>query len=237
MHKNRALITGANRGIGLEFVRQCLHRGDQVFAGCRNPAAATELLRLQSDYPDALSVLQLDVTDECSIGASFEAVQREAEGLDVLISNAAYTSNLFETIDELKADIVLKHFHTNALGPMLVIQRYLKLLRKGVSPKIAVVSSEAGSFQQKYNDHLKGYSYRGSKAALNMFVLILTTQIKREGIPVVALHPGWVRSHPRNKNAPLSPAESVGGMLEIIDGLELAKSGGFFQYDGKELPW
>ncbi len=114
---------------------------------------------------------------------------------------------------------------------------YWGLLRKGVSPKIAVISSEAGSFQQKYDQYLKGYSYRVSKAALNMSVLILSTQIRGEGIPVIALHPGWVRSHPRNKNAPLSPEESVEGMLQIIDGLELAKSGGFYRYDGKELHW
>ncbi|MEO6848163.1 MAG: SDR family NAD(P)-dependent oxidoreductase, partial [Chthoniobacterales bacterium] len=168
-NQKRVLITGANRGIGLGFAQECLSRGDLVFAGCRDTAHARDLQSLKATYPENCIIVELDVTDQCSIGASFEFIQTQAGGLDLLVNNAAYTTNLFESINDFQPEIMLRHFQVNAFAPMAVIQRYLRLLRKGQNAKIATISSEAGSFRSNAKaKSFRGYSYPASKAALNM---------------------------------------------------------------------
>ncbi|MEO6053014.1 MAG: SDR family oxidoreductase [Chthoniobacterales bacterium] len=234
----RIFITGANRGIGLEFVTQFLKRGATVFAACRDTGRAEDLLKLKATYPETCFPINLDVADTCSLGAAFEAVQAKTDTLDLLINNAAHTTNLQETLPELKSEIMMRHFQVNSVAPVLITQKFLKLLRKGNTAKVATISSEAGSFNLCSGlTSFRGYSYHASKAALNMFMLIVASELRADNIPVITLHPGFVRTRPTNSHALLSTTESVEGMLRVIEKLTLENSGGFYGHDGGKLNW
>lgn len=232
----RVMVTGGNRGLGLEFVRQCLARGDLVFAGCRSPAKALALHTLSAAHPNQLVLLTLDVTDEASIDASVEAMRSQVDGLDLLINNAgAYPRG--ETPATLKATTMLNAFHLNAVAPMIVAQRCLDLLRSGDQPKIANISSKMGSLWWKEREGGEDYSYCSSKAALNMLTRTLAFDLRPDGIVVVALNPGWVQTDMGGGSADLTPVESVRGMLSVIDRLTKTDTSKFFTWEGQEHPW
>lgn len=231
---NRVLITGANRGIGLELVRQSLRRGDRVFAGCRNPERATDLQALATTCHSQLTVLSLDVTDEGAIDASKEIVRAQVDAVDILFNNAAVNFG-DETIVNLNAETLIHTLRVNAIGPIIVAQCYLDLLKAGNSSKIINISSEAGSISRM--ERSRGYAYYGSKAALNMFTRALAFDINLDGVIVIALHPGWVQTDMGGSMAPLTPAESVKGILQVTDGLTKADAGKFYTYEGDEYPW
>ena len=143
----RVLITGANRGIGLELVRQCLANGDYVFAGCRYPKRARDLQLLTDSYPDQLTSLKIDITDEGTIDESKAKVQAQVDGLDILFNNAGvYVGG--ETIEDVCAEDLMFTVRVNAVGPLLVAQRFLSLLKNGKTPRIINISSEAGSISR-----------------------------------------------------------------------------------------
>ncbi len=230
----RVLISGANRGIGLELVRQCLARGDRVFAGCRQPGESAELLSLAAAAPDRLTILALDITTESTIDAVAERVQGEVTGLELLFNNAGANFG-DETLASLAAENMVSLFQINAVGPLLLAQRLRELLRAGNSAKVINVSSEAGSIAGM--NRFRGYSYYGSKAALNMFSRCLSFDPELTGVVVVALHPGWAQTRMGGPRATLATADSVKGMLEIADRLIPADTGKFFNYDGTEIAW
>jgi NAD(P)-dependent dehydrogenase (short-subunit alcohol dehydrogenase family) len=232
----RVLITGSNRGIGLEFVRQCLARGDFVFAGCRSPGNAAGLAALSVDHSQHLVMLTLDVTNEESIGASVDAMQRQVDGLDLLINNAG-TYPRGETPTTLNAKTMLQAFHLNSVAPMMVVQRCLELLRAGSQPRVVNVSSKMGSLWWKVREGGGDYSYCSSKAALNMLTRTLALDLCSMGIIVVALNPGWVKTDMGGDNADLTAAESVRGMLDVIARLTKDDTSKFLTWDGQEYPW
>jgi NAD(P)-dependent dehydrogenase (short-subunit alcohol dehydrogenase family) len=232
----RVLVTGANRGLGLEFVRQCLARGDRVFAGCRNPGNAVDLQALSVTHPGQLTILALDVTDEATIDASVEAMRSQVDGLDLLINNAgAYPRG--ETPITLNATTMLQAFHLNSVAPMIVAQRCLDLLRSGNHPKIVNISSKMGSLWWKEIEGGGDYSYCSSKAALNMLTRTLALDLRPDGIIVVALNPGWVQTDMGGSSGDLTPTESVRGMLGVIERLTEADTSRFFTWEGQEHPW
>ena len=230
----RALITGANRGIGLELTRQLLRRGEQVFAACRNPATATSLHDLSAETRSRVSIVQLDVSDPASIDASFETVGGLTDALDLLINNAGIQL-ADDHLGTLKMDEMLRTFAVNSIGPLLVCQRYLDLLQAGASPRIVNISSRRGSLAW-YQDR-RFYTYSASKAALNMMTKRLAVETKAMGIIVVVMHPGWVMTDMGGPGAQITPDESVGGMLRVIDSLTIGDNGRFLGWDGKEMPW
>ena len=232
----RVLITGSNRGLGLAFVRQCLVRGDLVFAGCRNPRNAADLSALSIAHPQHLAVLTLDVTDEESIGAAVEATHLHVDGLDLLINNAG-TYPRGETPTTIDATTMLQTFHLNSVAPMIVAQNFLDLLRAGNQPRIANISSKMGSLWWKEREGGGDYSYCSSKAALNMLTRTLAFDLRSEGIIVVALNPGWVRTDMGGSSADVTPAQSVRGMLDVIERLTEADTSRFFTWEGREHPW
>ena len=232
----RVLVTGSNRGLGLEFVRQCLARGDLVFAGCRNPGNAAGLATLSAAYPQRLAMLTLDVTNEESIGASVDAMHRQIEGLDLLINNAG-TYPRGETPTTLNSKTMLQAFRLNSVAPMIVAQRCLELLRAGSQPRVVNVSSKMGSLWWKEREGGGDYSYCSSKAALNMLSRTLAFDLRSEGIIVVAINPGWVQTDMGGDNADLTAAESVRGMLDVIARLTEADTSKFLTWDGQEYPW
>jgi NAD(P)-dependent dehydrogenase (short-subunit alcohol dehydrogenase family) len=232
----RVLITGANRGIGLEFTRQLLSRGERVFATCRSPAAATSLHDLRSDYGSSISIIQLDVSDPVSIEASFTVVSGVAHSLDLLVNCAGTKlSDEEDHIGALRMDEMLRILTVNSIGPMLVCQRYLDLLRAGDSPRIINISSLWGSLVAYERGML--YAYSASKAALNMLTRRLALETKAQGIIVVAIQPGWVMTDMGGPGAEIAPSESVNGMLSTIDSLTMEDTGRFFSWDGGVAPW
>ena len=232
----RILITGANRGLGLEFTRQCLEKGALVFAGCRNPETAGDLHKLSAVHAEQLTILKLDVTDETSIDASIDTVSSQVDGLDLLINNAgAFPRG--ETPATLSATTMLDAFHLNSVAPMIVAQHYLDLLRAGDHPKIVNISSKMGSLWWKEKEGGGDYSYCSSKSALNMLTRALAFDLLPDGIIVVALTPGWAQTDMGGMSADLTPAESVGGMLNVIEGLTEADTSKFYTRKGQEHPW
>ena len=230
----RVLVTGASRGLGLEWVRQLAARGDVVFATCRRPQEADALNALAAQHPNKVKVLAMDVANDDSIAAALQAVAAQTDALDVLINNAGILHE-GERITNLRSEGLMQAFRVNAVGPMMVAQRALPLLRRGERPVIFNISPMLASLAQKSGS---GYcSYSASKAALNMFTRTLAAGLREEGIIVVAVHPGWVRTDMGGPSAPLTPPQSVRGMMAFLDKLTMAHSGRFWTWEGKEHPW
>jgi NAD(P)-dependent dehydrogenase (short-subunit alcohol dehydrogenase family) len=230
----RILITGANRGIGFELTRLSAARGDRVFAGCRFSDHATALKDLSANYPGQVSILPLEIVDTASIERCVQQVRSEVEGLDVLINNAAINAE-GETLRSFDADKAAQQWMVNAIGQVLVAQKFLDLLKAGTDPRIINVTSEAGSISTM--DRFRGYYYFGSKAAMNMFSRCMAWDPETDGIITIALHPGWVRTDLGGSNAHLSVTESAEGILKVISNLTPEDNGKFYTWDGKEYPW
>ena len=230
----RILITGANRGIGLELARLCAARGDKVFAGCRSLEQARELNVLSAQYPGLITILALEITDATSVDECIRQVEKETNALDVLINNAAIFA-IGETLRTFDADKAAQQWTVNAIGQMLVAQKALDLLKAGVNPKIVNVTSESGSISTM--ESFRGYYYFGSKAAMNMFSRCMAWDPETAGIVTIAIHPGWVRTDMGGSNADLSVMESAEGILKVIASLSPADNGRFYTWEGKEYPW
>ena len=234
----RYLITGANRGLGLEFTRQLLERGDAVAACCREPVKALALHELQAatGTADRLTIHALDVTDPEAIRALPAALRQDGVSVDVLINNAGIAAPQ-ERFGQFGAATMTRVMTVNAMAPMLLSQAVAPLLDgKGGTPKIVCITSELGSISMAQGLSF-GLSYGMSKAALNMGVKKLGQEMRRHGVVIVALHPGWVRTDMGGKNAALRPAESIRGMLRVIDDLTVRDNGRYLDYRGKDLPW
>lgn len=230
----RILITGANRGLGLELARLCAARGDQVFAGCRFPEQDTALKDLSAQFRGRVSILPLEITDAASLDRCLQQVRSEVDALDMLINNAAMNAE-GETLRTFDAEEATQQWRVNAVGQVLVAQKFLDLLKAGNDPKIINVTSEAGSISTM--NRFRGYYYFGSKAAMNMFSRSMAWDPDADGIITIALHPGWVRTDMGGSNADLSVTESAEGILKVISHLTSEDNGKFYTWDGKEYPW
>ena len=236
----RVLITGASRGLGLEFTRRYLGRGDRVFATCRRPAAARALAALARAHPDRLAVVPLDVTDAGSIRDAHAVVRRQVDGLDLLINNAGMYSTRgsadpTERLGELRFEDALLLLRANAVGPLMVTQQFLDLLAAGHRSRVVAISSEYGSVSE--NTAGFPYYYAASKAALNMLMRSLAAEARPRGIVAALLDPGWVSTDMGGPEAPVTPARSVAGMMRVIDGLGARDSGRFLTWEGRAAPW
>ena len=220
------LITGANRGLGLEFARQLHAAGAVVIGTARRPESADELKAL------GVRVEQLDVTDAESVANL--AAQLGDLALDVLLNNAGIFPNRgsFEGEDPAEA---LRVFDVNTIGPLRVTQTLLPNLRAGDRKLVMNMSSGLGSITN--NGRGSSAAYRSSKSALNMLTRTMAMDLNSEGFIFVAMSPGWVRTDMGGDRAQLSPEESVGGMLGVLAPLTPEDSGRYLSHDGKELPW
>ncbi len=230
-----SLVTGANRGLGLEFVRQLLARGDHVVATCRHPGKATALTVLAGAHPGRLHVLPLDVADpksQAALAAELPLALGEGGRLDLLV-NGAGVLHSGERFGKVAAAILEDSFRTNAAGPFLVAQALAPLLADGA--RVANLSSELGSIAGA--GRFGTPSYCISKAAQNMASVLLAHALEDRGIVVVALHPGWAQTDMGGPRATVPAAESVRGMLRVIDGLRPADSGSFRDWQDETLPW
>lgn len=230
----RVLITGANRGIGLALVRKFVDRGDRVFAGYRSLENSPTLEGIPAQRPGEVYLIRLDVSDLTSIGRSVQLVKDQVDGLDILINNAAVHLG-DENLSGVESKKLLEALQVNSVGPILVAQQFIHLLKQGDDPCIINVSSEAGSISRM--DQFRGYGYYGSKAAENMYTRALAFDPETEGVIVIAVHPGWVRTDMGGPEAHISSAESAAGIVHVIDALTPQDNGKFFTWEGNEYPW
>jgi NAD(P)-dependent dehydrogenase (short-subunit alcohol dehydrogenase family) len=235
------LVTGGSRGIGLEFVRQYLVTGNRVFAASRRPDESAELQQLKAESDGRLSIYPLDVSDEDSRDQLFGRLSTEIKKLDILVNNAGIASGNEKRrfrFGDLNQDDLCRCLLVNSVAQLMVTEKYSPLLAKGTDPIVVNISSNSGSIAQKRAGGDTGYGYSASKAALNMMTKMLSHELRDAGIIVVALHPGWVRTTMLYcENAPLEPAESIGGMIRVIESLKTDDSGKFLDWQGNEVPW
>ena len=230
----RVLVTGANRGIGLEFTRQLLTRGARVIAACREPGKALKLTGLAAAHPGHLTVLALDLTKERSIADLARQTGEVIDALDLLINNAGVLVS-GERYGELNAKTFSETFNVNVVGPLLLTQALTPLLTHGESPKIVNLSSDLGSLSKTTSFYTPSYGV--SKAGLNMTTRLLAAELAPAGITVVSANPGWVKTDMGGAQAPVTPQASVAGLLTVINGLQRRDSGRFFDHTGAVLPW
>lgn len=228
-----ALITGANRGLGLEFARQYLADGWEVFAACRDPASASELHRLAENVKGTLQILAMDVTDPVSVHAA--AAELDGRAIDLLLNNAGIIGPRGQTIGNIDYEAWAEVFTVNTMGPMRVSEAFVEHVARSDRKLIITLTSGMGSIA----DNTSGGSivYRSSKAAVNMVVRSLAIDLAPRGITCVVVNPGWVRTDMGGANATLEPAESIGRMRSLIATLGLEQSGRFFNHNGLEFPW
>lgn len=230
----RALVSGANRGLGLEFVRQLLAQGARVIAACRHPGRAHELTAQAAAHPGHLHVLPLDVARPASVAELAREAHLLFEGLDLLVNNAGMLV-AGERFGQVEAEALETSFRTNAAGPLLLTQALAPLLAQGTTPRVANVSSILGAIGAVRE--FRSPSYAISKAALNMATVQLARALAPQGIAVVALHPGWARTDMGGAQAEVDPRDAVAGLLRVIAALGIADSGSFRDWRGETLPW
>jgi NAD(P)-dependent dehydrogenase (short-subunit alcohol dehydrogenase family) len=228
----KILITGSNRGIGLEFVRQYLADGAELVACCRAPDKATELSQLARDARGKVQILPLDVASDASISALKKSLGDEP--LDIVVNNAGVSGPKQQSAEHVDVDGWLETFRVNTIAPILVSQALHANLKRGKDRKLIAITSQLGSTANNGGDR---YAYRSSKAALNNAMRGLSHDWARDGILVGIYHPGWVRTDMGGKSAPVSPADSVKGLRIQIARLDANSSGGFFDFNGAELAW
>ncbi|MET3928165.1 NAD(P)-dependent dehydrogenase (short-subunit alcohol dehydrogenase family) [Lysobacter sp. OAE881] len=228
----RSLVTGANRGLGLEFARQLLAHGDHVVATCRHPGRANALNQLVGEHPGRLHVLPLDVGDPKSHAELARELPLVMDGIDLLINNAGvlHSGERFGHVPPANLDDSLR---TNASGPFLLTQTLAERLVDGAT--VANLSSVLGSIASTAS--FSTPSYAMSKAAQNMATVLLASALRERGIAVIALHPGWVQTDMGGSGAQITPVDSVRGLLKVIDGVRIGDSGTFLDYRGKPVPW
>lgn len=229
-------ISGCNRGIGLELVKQYSAASWQVYAACRAPEQASELNRLAGQSAGMIQVLPLDVSSESSIAAAGQMLKGQA--LDILFNNAGVygptkaAGAAFGSIDSAAWEQV---FRVNSVAPLKLVETFLPCLEQGQEKTIAMMSSKMASIAD--NTSGGSYIYRSSKAALNAVTRSLAIDLAGKGIKVVCLHPGWVQTDMGGANALISTEESVRGLKNVLDKLGKKQSGCFWNYNGEHIPW
>ncbi|MFY0627581.1 MAG: SDR family oxidoreductase [Reichenbachiella sp.] len=229
----KVIITGSNRGLGLGWTKYYLKAGYFVMATCRKPEKATDLIELVEKYGDQLQIEQLDVTSETSFDALSKKLKSEGQIFDIAISNAAVA------VGEQFGEWTLENFEfilrVNIIGTALFDQMIKPFLIKG--SKLIQVSSGMGSIQ--YNVNPKGPldAYAISKAGVNMLTKRISARFEEEGIIVVAINPGWVKTEMGGKDAPETVEFSIQKMASTVENLTMENSGGFYNKDGEVLKW
>ena len=231
------LVTGANRGIGLEFVKQYASDDDQVIAICRN-----------DDYTDELKIISkknniLIKLADMSDFQSIDLLQNELSGIpiDIIINNAGVfgpkaqaDGDLRQSFGHMNYDVWRKLMDINTLAPYKIVESFIENIRLGKDKKVVTISSSIASIE----DVSSGVNaYRASKCAVNMVMASLAMELKDQGIKFALLCPGWVNTRMGGEKAPISPEVSVDGLRNVIDNLSIEQSGKFYRYNGESIPW
>ncbi|MGH8041809.1 MAG: SDR family oxidoreductase [Rudaea sp.] len=230
----RILVTGSNRGLGLEFVRQLLARGDRVIATCRRPGRALVLTELAAEHPGHLHVLPLDLASERSIAECAREAAALTDALDALINNAGMLVS-GERFGAIAQKSLMESFASNVAGPVLLTQALCPLLEKGKNSKVLNLTSRLASIAGTASFGTPSYAM--SKAALNMATRQLAAALGAHGVTVFCASPGWVRTDMGGDNAPLTARESAAGLIKVLDAATPATTGRFLDYAGAAIAW
>ncbi|MEM7541013.1 MAG: SDR family oxidoreductase [Pseudomonadota bacterium] len=224
------LITGANRGIGLELVKCYAGEGDKVFACCRSPNDAGSLSEIAGD----IEIVELQVTEQASVEALAQSLS--GEPIDILINNAGILGPDPEAQTALTMDYegFAETFEVNSIAPVRVMQALVSNLKAAAAPKVVNITSQMGAISL---DTTMAYAYCASKAALNKFMRLAAIDLRTEGIDVCVIHPGWVQTDMGGENAAITPAESAAGIVQTIGKLNPDTSGSFWKWDGEVHDW
>ena len=230
MTTHQVLITGANRGLGLEFTKQYAADGWNVLACCRHPQSAMALQALAAAHSN-IKIYALDVGDFTQIDAL--ALKLKDESIDVLINNAGvYPASSF---GDTNYDAWAEGFKINSMAPLKMAEAFVQHITRSQLKKIATLTSKMGSIDD--NTSGESYSYRSSKTAVNMVMKSLSIDLKPYGISVITLHPGWVQTDMGGANGLINAQTSVTGLRKQIAELTMASTGKFIAYDGKAINW
>jgi NAD(P)-dependent dehydrogenase (short-subunit alcohol dehydrogenase family) len=228
------LVTGSNRGMGLEWVRQYAELGWRVFATCRFPEEANDLAALAGQYPQ-ISIHQLDVTRDDHLQALTEELGDTP--LDILVNNAGLYFERWgqDKLGRIDYEHWLETLRVNTLGVMRVTEAFHRNLARSDKRLLVAISSHMGSITDTTTPN--DYAYRSSKAALNTAMKGLAYEIEPDGIGILLLHPGWVRTRMGGEDAPYSPEQSISSMRKLVESFTPAMSGRFYRFDGEIIPW
>lgn len=222
------LITGTNRGIGLELAWQALAKGWTVYGSAR--AEVTDPDAHICHHPK-FHDLKFDVTDHAAVRAAAFGI---SEPIDILINNAGIIGPARQSTLEMDFDGFAQTLAVNTLAPLAVAQAFLPHLKRSQNPRILTISSAMGRMSYAKSDQI---AYRASKAAVNKVMQGLATDLEPMGIAVAMLHPGWVRTDMGGPGADIDPSESASGILNVAEGLTLERTGRFFNWDGSSADW
>jgi NAD(P)-dependent dehydrogenase (short-subunit alcohol dehydrogenase family) len=232
------LVTGANRGLGLEFARQYAADGWEVIATARQLKKSEELRKLQEAHTN-VKAQELDIASDESV----QKLKDELDGkpVDVLILNSGVFPRGGQNIGQIGYEGWREAFETNVLGTMRVAEALLENVACSESKQIAAISTGMASLRAVQGGSVAqagtSYQYRSTKTALNMAMSILAKEVEPRGISVVMFDPGWVKTDMGGPHAQLTPEESIGGMRKVLAGDAMALSGKFLGYDGSPRPW
>ena len=226
------LITGANRGLGLEFVRQYTEKGWQVLAACRSPERATELNELAKQHT-GIKLLELDVTKESDINAL--AQQLNGQAIDHLVLNAGVLGDDCATLGDMTQAKWLEVLTINTVAPALLIQALRDNVAVSEHKTIIGISTRVASIGDNSSGNM--YSYRTSKAALNQILVSAAQNLREQEVKTLAIHPGWVQTDMGGQKATFTPAQSVSGIINVAEKLTLEESGSFRVFDGTSIEW
>ena len=227
------LVTGANRGLGLEFARQYAADDWMVLAACRSPKDAKELQALAAESNGRVRIIEMNVADTESVKAA--ASELKGETIDLLLNNAGIGGPPKGGLGRIDYEFWKKVLDTNTLGPMRVTEAFLENVARGKGKRIVTITSGMGSIED--NKSGGSYTYRSSKAAVNMAMKSLSIDLAPRGITCAVINPGWVRTDMGGPNGKLAPAESIAAMRFVISTMKPEDSGTFLNWDGKHYPW
>ena len=224
------LITGANKGIGLEMVKLYAGRGDTVLACCRNPAAAEALNAVEGD----VEVIEVQVSDGASV-ANLASTLGDRP-IDLLINNAGMSGPSYDQQNVYAMDFEgwAETFEVNTMAPVRVMQALMPNLKASDNARVVTITSQMGALSL---DMPVAYAYCTSKAALNKFMKMAALELGKEGINVCVIHPGWVQTDMGGPNADITPQESAEGIVSTIDGLNAETNGSFWKWNGEAHGW
>lgn len=228
-----ALVTGANRGIGLEFIRQLAERGTEVIGTYRDEGTSAELLSM-AEAKKNVHAVRADVTDEKAVKKTADFIADTFGRLDLLINNAGINIKYKEGLEAVRPDDLAENFRVNVVGPFMCASTLAELLGKSDNARLVNIGSQMGSISRTSGNAVP---YRVSKTALNMLTKLQALNYEDKKILVLSLHPGWVQTDMGGKDATLTPRESVGSMLSVIDGMSSEHNGGFYSYTGDALEY
>jgi NAD(P)-dependent dehydrogenase (short-subunit alcohol dehydrogenase family) len=226
------LITGANRGIGLELARGYARAGDRVFAFCRSPPEAKALNDLAGASGGKVTIHTMDVGDGASIAEGAKAVG--GAPIDILINNAGVMGGNPQTLQSIDFDAWIDALKIMTIGPFRVVQTFLPNLKKAAAPKVMTVTSQLGASTWPFGGT---YAYASAKAGVNKIMQALALDLKADNIAVSLIHPGWVKTDMGGPNADITAEESAAGIQKVIERLGVADTGKFFKWTGDIHPW